>query len=260
VPEGDTVWRAAKHLHEALAGDILTSSDFRVPRLATSDLTGRRVIAVTARGKHMLTRVDGGLTLHTHLEMDGIWRIFANSARWSGGPGHEIRIVLASVRNTAVGYRIPVIELVETARESDVVGHLGPDLLSDDFEPDEALRRLAAQPGAAIGETLLDQRNLAGIGNVYKAEVLFLSGTNPWTPTAEVSNLSKVVDLARRLMLANRDRSDRVTTGHRRPGEQTWVYGRAGRACRRCGQPVRRAMQGDDGRERVTFWCPQCQK
>jgi endonuclease-8 len=149
---------------------------------------------------------------------------------------------------------------VETARESDLVGHLGPDLLSEDFEPDEALRRLAAQPGAAIGETLLDQRNLAGIGNVYKAEVLFLSGTNPWTPTAEVSNLSKVVDLARRLMLANRDRSDRVTTGNRRPGEQTWVYGRAGRACRRCGQPVRRAMQGDDGRERVTFWCPQCQK
>jgi endonuclease-8 len=260
VPEGDTVWRAAQRMHDAFAGDVLTTSDFRVPRLATSDLAGREVLEVVARGKHLLTRVDGGLTLHTHFEMDGVWRVFAAGARWTGGPGHEIRVVLGTARHTAVGYRIPVIEIVETARESSVVGHLGPDLLALDFDSEEALRRIAAHPEAAIGDALLDQRNLAGIGNVYKSEVLFLSGTDPWTAVADITDVDRVVGLAQRLMLANRDREPRVTTGNRRAGEQTWVYGRAGRPCRRCGTVVRRASQGERGRERVTFWCPRCQE
>ena len=259
MPEGDTIWRAAKRMHNALAGDVLTTSDFRVPRLATSDLTGRVVHEVVARGKHLLARVDGGLTLHTHFEMDGIWRIFVAGQRWSGGPTHEIRVVLGTGRHTAVGYRIPVIELIETASEATVVGHLGPDLLDEHFDPEEALRRLGAHPDVAIADALLDQRNLAGIGNVYKSEALFLSGVTPWTRVSEVANLPKLVDLARRLMVANRDRETRVTTGNRRPGEQTWVYGRAAKPCRRCGAPIRREMQGDQGRERVTFWCETCQ-
>jgi endonuclease-8 len=259
MPEGDTVWRAAKRMHEALAGDVLTTSDFRVPRLATTDLTGRHVLEVAPRGKHLLTRLDGGLTVHTHFEMDGTWRVFDGGARWSGGATHEIRIVLGTHRHVAVGYRIPVIDLVETDRESDLVGHLGPDLLDTDFDSKEALRRLATAPDVGIADALLDQRNLAGIGNVYKSEVLFLSGIDPWKRTADVPDLSKVVDLARRLMIANRDRETRMTTGVRRPGEQTWVYGRAARPCRRCGTAITRRMQGEPGHERVTFWCPTCQ-
>lgn len=259
MPEGDTVWLAAKRMREALAGEVLTRSDLRVPRLATVDLTGRSVLDVVPRGKHMLTRLDGGLTLHTHFEMDGIWRIFATGARWSGGPAHEIRIVLATARRTAVGYRIPVIEIIETSREPDVVGHLGPDLLADDFDAEEAVRRLVADPGVGVGDALLDQRNLAGIGNVYKSEVLFLSGIDPWTPVGEVTNLTKVVGLARRMLDANKERGQRVTTGVRRSGEQTWVYGRGGAPCRRCGTTIKRKMQGAPGKERVTYWCEACQ-
>jgi endonuclease-8 len=246
-------------MHDALAGEVLTISDFRIPRLATTDLTGRRVLEVVPRGKHLLTRVADGLTLHTHFEMDGSWRVFNAGERWSGGPAHEIRVVLGTEHRTAVGFRIPVIELIETAQESNVVGHLGPDLLDADFDAVEALRRLLATPEVGIADALLDQRNLAVIGNVYKSEALFLSGVDPWKPAADVPDLSKLVDLARRLMVANRDRETRITTGVRRPGEQTWVYGRAGRPCRRCGTRISRRMQGEAPRERVTFWCPTCQ-
>ena len=259
MPEGDTVWLSAKRLHAALAGDVLTASDFRLPQLETADLSGRQVLEVVPRGKHMLTRVEGGLTLHTHFEMDGTWRIFEAGARWSGGPAHEIRVVLTTHRHAAVGYRLPVVELIETAREPDVVGHLGPDLLAPDFDPAEALRRLNGQPEAPVGDALLDQRNLAGIGNVYKSEVLFLSGVNPWTPLREVPRLERVVDLSRRMLVANRERTQRVTTGNRRRGEELWVYGRRGKPCRRCGQIIQQRMQGDPGRERVTYWCAGCQ-
>ncbi|HWC35654.1 MAG TPA: DNA-formamidopyrimidine glycosylase family protein [Mycobacteriales bacterium] len=259
MPEGDTVWLAAKRMRDALAGHELTETDFRVPRYATSDLSGQTVLDVVARGKHMLTRLDNGVTLHTHFEMDGTWRIFAPDQKWTGGPAHEIRIVLSTTNARAVGYRIPVIDLLPTAEEASVIGHLGPDLLDPGFDADEAVRRLLEHPSITIGEALLDQRNLAGIGNLYKAEVLFLTGVNPWTPVGETTNLPKVVSLARRLLLANRDRDEQITTGNRRRGEQTWVYGRAARPCRRCGATVRRADQGPPGRERVTFWCERCQ-
>jgi endonuclease-8 len=208
----------------------------------------------------MLTRFDGGLTLHTHFEMEGTWRTFSAGRRWSGGPAHEIRIVLRNEVKTAVGYRIPLIELLDTSHEDSVVGHLGPDLLDPDFDAAEALRRLRDQPDVAVADALLDQRNLAGIGNLYKAEVLFLTGLDPWTLVADVAHLDKIVSLSQRLLVANRDRWEQITTGNRRPGEQTWVYGRAGRPCRRCGTPIRRADQGPTGRERVTFWCPSCQR
>ena len=260
MPEGDTVWLSAKRMHDALAGRRLTASDFRVPHYATTDLSGQTVIAVAPRGKHMLTRFDGGLTLHTHFEMEGTWRTFSAGRRWSGGPSHEIRIVLSNEAKTAVGYRIPVIELLDSSDEDSVVGHLGPDLLDADFDAAEALRRLRDQPDVAVADALLDQRNLAGIGNLYKAEVLFLTGLDPWTLVADVAHLDKIVSLSQRLLVANRDRWEQITTGNRRPGEQTWVYGRAGRPCRRCGTPIRRADQGPTGRERVTFWCPSCQR
>ncbi|MGI5226837.1 DNA-formamidopyrimidine glycosylase family protein [Actinoallomurus sp. CA-142502] len=255
MPEGDVVWAAARRLHEALAGRVLTRSDFRVPRAATADLTGRSVLEVVPRGKHLLTRVEGGLTVHTHLRMEGSWRIRPASAPVPRD--HRVRLVLANAEWQAVGYSLGIVELIRTGQESRVVGHLGPDLLGPDWDPAEAVRRLREDPARPIGEALLDQTRLAGIGNLYKAETLFLRGVDPWRPVGEVDDLEGMVELARRLLDANKERVDQSTTGTKRPGETTWVYGR--RTCRRCGGRIRRADQGGPAQERVTFWCPTCQ-
>src|SRR3954449_7817743 len=154
MPEGDTVLQAAKRLHSALAGQVLTRFDLRVPRFATADLTGREVLDVTSRGKHLLTRVEGGLTLHTHLRMDGSWRLFRPGTRWSGGQSHEIRVVLTNDDWSAVGYRLPIVELLRTDEEAHVVGHLGPDLLGPDWNEPEAVRRLSSAPDREIGPAL----------------------------------------------------------------------------------------------------------
>jgi endonuclease VIII len=259
VPEGDTVWLAARRLHDALAGQPLTATDFRVPRLATADLSGRRVREVVSRGKHLLTRIEPDLTLHTHFMMEGSWHLYHPNDRWRGGPGWQIRVVLSTARWHAVGYRLPVVELLPTAEERSVVGHLGPDLLGADWDPDEAVRRLAAQPDRAVGEALLDQRNLAGIGNLYKSEVLFLRRVNPWTPVREIDDLPGLVGLAHELLSANRERPAQVTTGDPRRGRQHWVYERAGQPCRRCGTRLARAAQGEPPHTRVADWCPSCQ-
>ena len=163
MPEGDTVFLAARRLREALAGRLLTRTDFRVPRYATTDLTGRTVDEVASRGKHLLVRVAPDVTIHTHFRMDGTWRTFRAGRPWRGGHEWQIRIVLANAEFDAVGFRIPVIDVVPRAKESDLVGHLGPDLLGPDWDADEAARRLAGEPDREIGEALLDQRNLAGI-------------------------------------------------------------------------------------------------
>ncbi|MBB4889904.1 Fpg/Nei family DNA glycosylase [Streptomyces netropsis] len=262
MPEGDTVWRTARHLHRALADEPLVRSDLRVPRLATVDLTGRRVIEVVPRGKHLLTRVEGGLTLHSHLGMDGAWRIYAPGERWHGGPQHQIRAVLANAAHTAVGYRLPALDLLRTADESSVVGHLGPDLLAPDWSRDdqeEAVRRLLGDPVRTVGEAVLDQRNLAGVGNVYKSELCFMLRLSPWLPVAELPSAERLVALARKLLDVNKARTTRVTTADPRIDHQLWVYGRAGRSCRRCGTPIRVADQGPAGQERPTYWCPHCQ-
>ncbi|MEU5193749.1 DNA-formamidopyrimidine glycosylase family protein [Streptomyces scabiei] len=259
MPEGDTVWQAARRLHTALGGQVLSRSDLRVPKYATADLTGRTVLDVTPRGKHLLTRVEGGLTLHSHLRMDGSWKVYANGERWRGGPAHQIRAILGTTERTAVGYRLPVLELMRTADEHRAVGHLGPDLLGPDWDPELALANLLGDPGRALGEALLDQRNLAGIGNVYKSELCFLLRVTPWLPVgalpAEVA--ARLPDLAKKVLEANRDRPIRNTTGHRR--HDLFVYGRAPRPCLRCHTPVRAADQGDGSRERPTYWCPTCQ-
>ena len=255
MPEGDTIWIIASHLHEALAGEVLTRSDFRVPRFATVDLSGRPVEEVVARGKHLLVRVGSDLTVHSHLGMDGFWRVLDAGRRPGGQPAWTIRVVLATASKQAVGYGLPVLEVIERAAEAEILRHLGPDLLGPDWNPEEAVRRLLAEPDRPIGEALLDQRNLAGIGNVYKSELCFLRGASPWTPVAAVGDLKPWVDLAHRLLEANRSSHHRVTAS-RRPGGAYWVYGR--RDCQRCGGPVRRAMQGGPT-ERVTYWCPRCQ-
>ncbi|MFF4971912.1 Fpg/Nei family DNA glycosylase [Streptomyces sp. NPDC001083] len=259
MPEGDTVWQAARRLHIALAGKVLTRSDLRVPRFATADLTGRAVLDVTPRGKHLLTRIEGGLTLHSHLRMDGSWKVYAPGRRWTGGPAHRIRAILGTADRTAVGYRLPVLELLRTTDEDRAVGHLGPDLLGPDWDPGKALANLLADPGRALGEALLDQRNLAGIGNVYKSELCFFLGVTPWLPVGELPDdrAALLPVLAKRLLEANRERPDRITTG--RQDQHLFVYGRAPRPCLRCGAPIRRAEQGDGSRERPTYWCPTCQ-
>lgn len=259
MPEGDTVWKTARVLHAALADRDLTGSDFRVPRLATVDLAGWRVVESASRGKHLLLRLahpqGRRLTLHSHLRMDGSWRVYADGERWRGGPAHRIRAVLRTADSVAVGYHLHDLALVPTADENRLVGHLGPDLLGTDWDPDEAVRRLRQRPDRAIAEALLDQRNLAGVGNLYKSEVLFLRGISPWAPVADVDDLAGVVELARRMLDANRDRWAQVTTGTDRSGRGTYVFERAGAPCRRCGTLIRRAGQGD----RITYWCPTCQ-
>ncbi|MGR8007859.1 Fpg/Nei family DNA glycosylase [Streptomyces hypolithicus] len=259
MPEGDSVWQAAHRLHTAFAGHILTRSDLRVPRFATADLTGRTVLDVTPRGKHLLARIEGGLTLHSHLRMDGAWRIYAAGDRWHGGPAHQIRAILATDQYTAVGYRLPVLELLRTPDEAQAVGHLGPDLLGPDWDADEALRRLLADPARPLGEALLDQRNLAGIGNVYKSELCFLARATPWLPVGDLPAPEPLVGAAQRLLKANRDHPHRRRTTLRAFSAPLYVYGRNGRPCLRCGSTVRLAEQGDGARARPTYWCPRCQ-
>ena len=258
MPEGDTVWNTARVLERALTGDVLTGSDFRVPRLATTDLAGWTVAESASRGKHLLlrlTRDEQAMTLHSHLRMEGAWRAYAPRERWTGRPAHLIRVVLTTKRSVAVGYHLHEVTLIPTADEGSLVGHLGPDLLGADWDPDEAVRRISAQPEASIAEALLDQRNLAGVGNLYKAETLFLRGLWPWTPVAEVRDLPGTVKMAQKLVASNRGRWTQTTTGSLRKGQTSYVYGRRAQPCRRCGTAIQKAEQDD----RVTYWCPHCQ-
>ena len=261
MPEGDTIHVVASRLHAALAGQRLTRSDLRVPRLATVDLGGRTVADVTARGKHLLMRVEGGLTLHSHLRMDGAWYLHHPGERWRGGPDWEVRAVLATEPWIAIGYRLPVLELFATGEERERLGHLGPDPLADDWDADEALRRLTADPERSISDALLDQRVIAGIGNVWRCEICFLRGLDPDVPVREVKDPPALVALVKRMFEANRHTGGHVTTGDPRRGHSHYVYGRGGMPCRRCGTRIqRRAMtMGEDG-ERVTYWCPSCQR
>jgi endonuclease-8 len=258
MPEGDTVWNTARVLERALRGDVLTGSDFRVPHLATTDLTGWQVAESASRGKHLLLRLalgDRAMTVHSHLRMDGAWRAYAPGERWTGRPAHLIRVVLRTARSVAVGYHLHDVALLPTAEEGALLAHLGPDLLGPDWDPAEAVRRIAARPDTPIGEALLDQRNLAGVGNLYKAETLFLRGLWPWTPVSAVRDLEATVQLAQQLVASNRGRWTQTTTGSLRRGETSYVYGRRAQPCRRCGTAIRKADQD----ERITYWCPRCQ-
>lgn len=263
MPEGDTVWRTARRLDQALSGDVLTRADLRVPALATVDLSGAEVLSTVARGKHLLTRLqhaDGDLTLHTHLKMEGAWRVLRPGERWPR-PAHQARVVLETARAQAVGFSLGVVELLPTGDEHAVVGHLGPDLLGADWDPGEAIRRLAAAPDRPLHEALLDQRNLAGIGNMYAAELCFLVGHHPASPVGR-ADLARLTGLAHAVLQENRRRAVQATTGSTRRGETFWVYRRDGRPCRRCGTTIRSGRTGGSGRtdrERATYWCPACQ-
>ncbi len=259
MPEGDTVWLAGQRLHDALAGRVLLRTDFRVPALAPTDLSGRSVREVVPRGKHLLTRVEGGLTLHTHFRMDGSWHLYREGDRRTGGPEWQVRVVLENAAWQAVGYRLPVVELLPTDDEDRVVGHLGPDVLGPDWDPDRAVANLRGDPDRELGLALLDQRVLAGLGNLYRCEVLFLRGLSPWQRVGDVTDLRAVTVTAARLLQANKGRWEQSTTGSLRPGEDHWVFERTGRPCRRCGTRIASAEQGRAPHDRLTYWCPHCQ-
>jgi endonuclease-8 len=259
VPEGDVIWNTASRLHTALAGQVLTRSDFRVPRYATVSLTGQAVREALSRGKHLLIRTSGGMTVHTHLKMEGYWRIQPAGSR-PAGRAYQIRLLLGNAQWTAAGYLLGTTEVLPTAREDDATGHLGPDLLGPDWDPAAAVARLARDPDRPVGEALLDQRNLAGIGTWFLAEMLFLRGVDPWRPVGEVKELDALVSLGQRLLEANKTRPGHTSTGDTAPGRDSYVYGRAGRRCRRCGTVIKRGEQGPPGQERLRFWCPDCQR
>lgn len=259
MPEGDTVFLTGRRLHEALAGKTLLRAELRHPRLSTVDLAGRDVREVATVGKHILTRFSGDLTLRSHLRMDGSWHLYRPGERWKR-PGHQVRVLLEVPDRLAVGFALHDLELVPTDREDTLVGHLGPDLLGD-WTPEaeaEAVRRLTAQHDQEIGQALLDQRVMAGVGNVYKCEVCFLLGASPWTEVSGVDAV-KAVKLSRKLLLANANTAFRNTTGFMGRGKESWVYERAGRPCLRCGTKIRVAGQGPGVQERPTYWCPRCQ-
>ena len=256
MPEGDSVYRAAKQLDQGLSGQVLTRSDFRVPSLATKDLAGATVVETVPRGKHLLTRFDNALTLHTHLKMEGAWVVQPVGRRWRK-PWHTARVVLRTATTEAIGFSV-LVDLVRTDHEDRLVGHLGPDLLGPDWDPDLAVANLRADPDSTLGDALLDQRHLAGVGNVFKSEICFVAGIDPRTPVRRVDDLEPVVAIAKHQLEENKDRPFRWTTGDRRPGNKYWVYGRKG-PCVRCGTPIQRADLGPPGQERPTYWCPRCQ-
>lgn len=273
MPEGDTIFRAARTLNRALAGKTVVRFESVLPHLARvhedAPLTGRVVEEVRAAGKHMLMRFSGDLVLRTHMRMNGSWHIYRPGETWQR-PRRAMRIVVATADFEAVGFDIPVAEMVhgKALAKHDELRKLGPDLLNDDFDPVEAARRIRAQGASEIADVLLNQRVLAGIGNVYKSEVLFACGVSPFSPVAGLEDavIECLVTTARKFLRANVTEGlaamttytgFRRATGRSDPKERLWVYGRAGEPCRKCATPIRIRAHGRDAR--LTYWCERCQ-
>lgn len=247
------VWRTARRLDRALRGERLVATDFRVPRLATVDLAGALVSGTATRGKHLLTRLSRegrDWTLHTHLKMEGSWKVVDRGRRWPR-PAHQARVVLTTAHRSAIGFQLGVVELLPRDAERDALAHLGPDLLGEDWDADEAVRRLAAHPDATVFDALRDQTSLAGIGTIWAAETCFTAGVRPTRPIAEIPDLRRLVEVARRKL--------HESIGAPAPGPMA-VYGRARASCRRCGTPVASVPLGAEGRPRAAYFCPTCQR
>ena len=255
MPEGDTVHLTARRLDRVLRDEVITEAELRVPRFADSDLTGRVVREVVARGKNLLHRFEGGLTLHTHLKMEGTWHIYRRHQSWRR-PAFQARAILGIAAYQTVGFSLGKVSVISSESEKKVLGHLGPDPLAPDWDADVAVGNLAANPDRAIGDALLDQSVIAGLGNVYRSEICYLAGVHPDCLIADI-DVETIVGLAKRLLEANRDTGNQITTGDSRPGRDRWVYGRRAKPCRRCGTPI--AKRDMSPAERVLYWCPACQ-
>jgi endonuclease VIII len=263
VPEGDTIFQTAAALRPLLVGQQILAAHARTPGPQIERVIGSHVTAVEPLGKHMLIRFDNDLALHTHLRMGGTWHRYAPGERWRIA-AWKARVVLEVPEHVVVCFNAPVAELMEE-RAVDLhpaLLSLGPDLLRDDFDAADAFRRLRSRADAEIAEALVDQRVMAGVGNVFKCEVLFAESVNPWAHVASLSDdkLRAVIATARRLLLDNitPGQPGRVTTrGDPAARGNVWVYGRANSPCRRCGTPIRVRRQGQ--LNRITYWCPKCQ-
>jgi endonuclease-8 len=262
VPEGDTILHLARRLTEALAGRTVTRFESPLALLSRAHLEGHAVTAVDARGKNLLVRFDDGRVLHTHLHMHGAWHVYAPGERWRRPAWHARAVLEVDGGTTAVCFGAPVVRLLRGERGDPMLARLGPDILAGDFDAALARRRLRALGEAvAIGDALLDQRALAGIGNVFKSEVLFVCRVDPFAPLAALDDptLDAVISEAHRLMHANVDgAAPRRTRGREgRPGSRLWVYDRSGRPCFVCGGLVAMRRQA---RGRSTYFCPECQR
>ena len=271
MPEGDTIFRAARTLHRALAGRTVTRFESVFPRLTRVDhnqpLRGRTIERVDARGKHLLIHFSGDLVLRTHMRMHGSWHIYRPGERWQR-PRHQMRIVIETGVIDAVAFDVPVAEFATNAQlaRTPALRDLGPDLLAPDFGVDEAVRRIEQRGEMSIADALLDQRAIAGIGNIYKNEALFVARVHPFDPVESLARatIEKVVTTAETLMKANvRDgirggMTARTTTRRADPSSRFWVYERAGKPCRRCGSVIQRSKHGPDARS--TYWCETCQR
>jgi len=273
MPEGDTIFRAARTLDRALAGRTVSRFESVFPALTRvhddTPITGRTIEGVTAAGKHVLMRFSGDLVLRTHMRMNGSWHIYRPGERWHRSR-RDMRIVIGTDAFEAVGFNVPVAEFLQgrAIQRQDDLRLMGPDLLGASFDEAEAIRRLRARADSAIADALLNQRVVAGIGNVYKSEVLFLCGVNPFTVVADVDDerLQCLLATARTHLHANvidptaaivTYRGYRRTTRRADPAERLYVYGRAGQPCRKCGGRIEIRAQGRDAR--LTYWCPSCQ-
>lgn len=245
MPEGDTIFRTARTLQRALGGRVVTRFVTVLPKLARVDdqspLAGRTIEQVHAAGKHLLIDFSGGLTLRTHMRMNGSWHIYRSGERWQR-PRDDMRIVIETAEFVAVGFSIPIAEFTNDTPK------LGPDLLGASFDVDEALRRVREHPREEIGNVLLNQHVVAGIGNIWKSESLFCAGVDPFHHVVSLDDvqLERIVDCACKLLR-------RGAAGR----SEFSVYSRGGDPCRRCGTPIRYRKQGVDARG--TYWCPKCQ-
>jgi endonuclease VIII len=274
MPEGDTIYRIARTLEIALASRVVTRFDSVLSQLLRVDrnapVAGRSVERVASAGKNLLIHFSGDLVLRTHLRMNGNWHVYRPGERWMRRAS-DMRIVIETAEWIAVGFSIPVAEFLsgEELRRHREIAALGPDLLDAGFDAAEAMRRLRAAPNAEIADALLDQKVMAGIGNVYKSEVLFLHRVSPFARVGALPDdaLAALIDASREQMRANVVEADRArpsmraamrrTTRRMDPGAALWVYGRTGRPCRVCGTAIESRAQGRDGRR--TYWCPVCQ-
>jgi endonuclease VIII len=259
MPEGDTLFRTAVTLRRWLVGEAVTAARTGVPGLAVARLVGRRIEAVEARGKHLLIRFEDGPVLHTHMRMTGSWHVYRQGDRWRR-PERQARLVIEAGDHVAVCFNAPVIELLapQAERVHPSLGRLGPDVLAEPLDVDGILLRARTRPAdTALGELLLDQQVLAGVGNIYRSEALYVCGHNPWTSQSQLADeeLVKLVECAASLMRANLPHVVARDVG--RHGEGRSVYRRAGRPCRRCGTAVRARALGEQAR--IAYWCPACQ-
>jgi endonuclease-8 len=275
MPEGDTIFRTARNIGRALMGKPVIGFRSTFPLLTRfnddTPLVGQTVDRVEARGKWLLIHFSGGGILASHLLMNGRWHIYRHGERWQA-PRFHMRIVIENSEYQAVGFRVPVARMhTEQSLARDLhIARSENDLLSEEFDAETALARLLARPHETLADALLDQTVLAGIGNVFKSEICFVQGLHPFRAVGTLTHgeAAATIASAKKLLRANvlEDSGDLIVTyrGQQRrtthasdPGAGLWVYGRAGEPCRRCGEPIRRRIQGADAR--VTFWCPLCQ-